>query len=440
MGTSVDEGSGTESQVEEPGLSGTSGSDWTSEEQINLDQAILLYPADQYPTAFERTILVAALVPTRSAREVALRINWLSSKSSQKSHELKRRGSLPTSTLTRVSSLQAPSPNKSSNSKVFSRTSASKHGSVGQQPQSNSVPPTSASDQQNFPPQLMLPPPLSSPLLPSLSVSCLFQSSSPPTNSNSSDDACVNIGVTSASAALSATDSISAKSSAPSPSGSVQPPVASVQSLIDQNYVILTNFKKNMQQCRVVENTELLVRLRDNIVTCINQMGNLPSTTSTLPPLPVQLNLELAGKFLPNKMVLPPMPSGMPPFSFNPALGPPPMMLPPGMPMPSPGMIPMPMLSGQPGLMPPFPIGIPPPLMSMQLPTSTESTPPGFVPVPPSRHLPGPALLSQSVPLSAMGTPGNVTNAMSSAGMVPMSAVLAPLVRQVDSQGRQGEP
>jgi hypothetical protein len=234
MGTSVDEGSGTESQIEEPGLSGTSGSDWTPEEQNNLDQALLLYPVNQYPRAFERTILVSALMPTRSAREVALRINWLSSKCGQKPQELKRRGGLPTSTLTRISSLQSPSPNKSLSSQPFSRTIAPNHGSVGQQPQSSTIAPTLASDQHNFP-QLMLPPPLNSPLLPSLSLSCLFQSSSPPTNSNSSDDACVNVGVMFTTAGLSASDSASAKSAAPSPPGTAQQPVvASVQSLINQ--------------------------------------------------------------------------------------------------------------------------------------------------------------------------------------------------------------
>ncbi|GAX74838.1 hypothetical protein CEUSTIGMA_g2284.t1 [Chlamydomonas eustigma] len=382
MGTSVDEGSGTESLTEDAGLSGTSGCDWTREEQTSLDQALLLYPAHQYPIAFERTILVAALVPTRSARDVALRINCLSTKSCNKSQELKRRGTLPTSTLMRISSLQSPSPTKSPNSKSFSRASVPKYGGITQQPQSNkNVAPTSASDQQNAPLQLTIPPPLSTPLLPALPASCLFQTSSPPTNSNSSDDGCVNMGVLATSTAIFEPDAASVKLSSPSPSpcpsAAEQPALGKVQSLIDQNHGILINFKTNMQQCRVVENTELLVRLRDNIVACLNQIGNLPSTVSTLPPLPVQLNLVLACKFLPHKMMLQ---SGVPPFSFNPALGPPPMMLPPALPLPAPGVIPMPLLGAQPGMMPPFSMGLPPTLMNMQLPMSVEPTASGFVP------------------------------------------------------------
>lgn len=43
--------------------------------------------------------------------------------------------------------------------------------------------------------------------------------------------------------------------------------------LLEQNYAILNQFKQNMEVYKVNENTELLVRFRDNILTVLHQMN-----------------------------------------------------------------------------------------------------------------------------------------------------------------------
>ncbi len=134
-----------------------------------------------------------------------------------------------------------------------------------------------------------------------------------------------------------------------------------------------------MQQCRVVENTELLVKLRDNIVACLGHMGDA-TVSPGMPPLPVEPNLELAGKFLPNKVV-PQMPSGALPFPLNPEMN---MLPPPGAMLPMPGMVGSPPIGmmGMMGPPPPFPMGMmpPPPPPPILIPSSPKVLPSG-VPV-----------------------------------------------------------
>ncbi len=69
--------------------------------------------------------------------------------------------------------------------------------------------------------------------------------------------------------------------------------------LLEQNYQILNQYKQNMQQYKVHENTELLVRFRDNILTILGQMSSMSGLMQHMPPLPVHLNQELANSFLP---------------------------------------------------------------------------------------------------------------------------------------------
>jgi hypothetical protein len=45
--------------------------------------------------------------------------------------------------------------------------------------------------------------------------------------------------------------------------------------LLEQNYAILNQFKQNMAAYKVNENTELLVRFRDNILTVLNHMNSM---------------------------------------------------------------------------------------------------------------------------------------------------------------------
>lgn len=83
-----------------------------------------------------------------------------------------------------------------------------------------------------------------------------------------------------------------------------------IATLLDSNYAILNQLKINMQHCRVHENTELLMRYRDNILSILNHMNNMGGVMGQMPPLPVRMNVELANNFLPK-----------PGTSFGPSLG-----------------------------------------------------------------------------------------------------------------------
>ncbi|GIL43117.1 hypothetical protein Vafri_899 [Volvox africanus] len=75
-------------------------------------------------------------------------------------------------------------------------------------------------------------------------------------------------------------------------------PLALTQ-LMEQNYSILTQFKSNMAAFKVMENTELLVRYRDNLIAIQQQLSSVGGTMGQMPPIPVQPNFELANRFLP---------------------------------------------------------------------------------------------------------------------------------------------
>ncbi|GAX83901.1 hypothetical protein CEUSTIGMA_g11325.t1 [Chlamydomonas eustigma] len=106
-----------------------------------------------------------------------------------------------------------------------------------------------------------------------------------------------------------------------SPSANADAQLAIIQALLDQNSVLLNMFKANMQQCKVMENTELLIRLRDNIQTCVSHISLMGGHMSQMPPLPVQLNVDLANKFLPPRSMPAFSPMGMPPIPFPPGVG-----------------------------------------------------------------------------------------------------------------------
>ncbi|KAK9839550.1 hypothetical protein WJX84_001507 [Apatococcus fuscideae] len=83
--------------------------------------------------------------------------------------------------------------------------------------------------------------------------------------------------------------------------------------LLDQNLAYLNQFRTNMQCFKVNENTDLLVRFRDNILGILQQMNGMQGVMSQMPALPVRLNVELANNFLP-KAGTPPLFMGMPPM------------------------------------------------------------------------------------------------------------------------------
>lgn len=78
--------------------------------------------------------------------------------------------------------------------------------------------------------------------------------------------------------------------------GVVSGPIAH---LLEQNYAVLNQFKQNMAQYKVNENTDLLVRFRDNILAILSQMNSMQGVMQQMPPLPVRMNIELATNFLP---------------------------------------------------------------------------------------------------------------------------------------------
>ncbi|MCO5604179.1 hypothetical protein L7F22_058340 [Adiantum nelumboides] len=69
--------------------------------------------------------------------------------------------------------------------------------------------------------------------------------------------------------------------------------------LLEQNTHIISQIKANLTACKLQENTELLVRFRDNIMAISNSIKDMPGITNPMPPLPVMLNVELGEALLP---------------------------------------------------------------------------------------------------------------------------------------------
>eukprot|EP00250_Pteridium_aquilinum_P010498 c19431_g1_i1 orf=309-1088(+) len=69
--------------------------------------------------------------------------------------------------------------------------------------------------------------------------------------------------------------------------------------LLQQNTQIISQIKANFSACKIQENTDLLVRFRDNILAISNSIKDMPGITNPMPPLPVALNVELGEALLP---------------------------------------------------------------------------------------------------------------------------------------------
>lgn len=199
--------------------------DWTPHEQAALDQAAVKFPAERYQP-FERYVRIAATLPRKGVRDVALRLRWLSQARKRKVSE--------------------EGPNKRLRrdrcQSIFATQQKPLH-VIGQWPQ-----------QQLPMPQL-------------------------------DDHGAQTVGAV----------------------GGL------VAQLLEQNLHILYQYKQNMHQFKVQENTELLVRFRDNILAVLNQMNSMDGVMSQMPQLPVRMNVELANNFLPAASGASPMfPLGMP--------------------------------------------------------------------------------------------------------------------------------
>lgn len=216
--------------------------EWAPHEQAALDQAAVKYPAERYQP-FERYIRIAATLPRKGVRDVALRLRWLSQARKRKVSE------------------DGP------NSKRLRRDRCQSIFASQQKP---------ANGMRQWPQQQLPMPQLD-------------------------DHGAQTVGAV----------------------GGL------VAQLLEANLHILYQYKQNMHQFKVQENTELLVRFRDNILAVLNQMNSMDGVMSQMPQLPVRMNVELANNFLPAASGTSPMfPLGLP-------------GMPPGMGGVAPGPMPM---------------------------------------------------------------------------------------------------
>lgn len=200
--------------------------EWAPHEQAALDQAAVKYPAERYQP-FERYVRIAATLPRKGVRDVALRLRWLSQARKRKVSE------------------EGP------NSKRLRRDRCQSIFASQQKPQ----------NVMGQWPQQQLP-------MPQLD-----------------DHGAQTVGAV----------------------GGL------VAQLLEANLHILYQYKQNMHQFKVQENTELLVQFRDNILAVLNQMNSMDGVMSQMPQLPVRMNVELANNFLPAASGASPMfPLGVP--------------------------------------------------------------------------------------------------------------------------------
>lgn len=184
--------------------------EWTPHEQAALDQAAVKFPAERYQP-FERYIRIAATLPRKGVRDVALRLRWLSQARKRKVSE--------------------DGPNKRLRRDRCQSIFATQQKPPNMMPQ--------------WPQQMPMP--------------------------QLDDHGATTVGAV----------------------GGL------VAQLLEQNLHILYQYKQNMHQFKVQENTELLVRFRDNILAVLNQMSSMDGVMSQMPQLPVRMNVELANNFLP---------------------------------------------------------------------------------------------------------------------------------------------
>ncbi|KAG0625999.1 hypothetical protein M758_2G094900 [Ceratodon purpureus] len=77
--------------------------------------------------------------------------------------------------------------------------------------------------------------------------------------------------------------------------------------LLEQNVQVIAQIRSNLAAMKMQENTDLLVRFRDNIFAILNGMTNMPGIMSQMPPLPVKLNTDLADSILPKSQASTPL-------------------------------------------------------------------------------------------------------------------------------------
>ncbi|XP_050207143.1 uncharacterized protein LOC126656589 isoform X2 [Mercurialis annua] len=69
--------------------------------------------------------------------------------------------------------------------------------------------------------------------------------------------------------------------------------------LLEQNAQILSQISANFASFQIHDNLNLLSKTRDNILSILNDLNDMPDIMKQMPPLPVKVNEELANSFLP---------------------------------------------------------------------------------------------------------------------------------------------
>ncbi|WCJ37322.1 hypothetical protein M5689_018470 [Euphorbia peplus] len=69
--------------------------------------------------------------------------------------------------------------------------------------------------------------------------------------------------------------------------------------LLEQNSQILSQISTNFASFQIHDNINLLSKTRDNILSILNDLNDMPDIMKQMPPLPVKVNDELASSILP---------------------------------------------------------------------------------------------------------------------------------------------
>ncbi|CAN8269976.1 unnamed protein product [Cochlearia groenlandica] len=69
--------------------------------------------------------------------------------------------------------------------------------------------------------------------------------------------------------------------------------------LLEQNAQMFNQVSSNLSAFQIHENVNMLSKARDNILTILNDLNDMPEVMKQMPPLPVKVNEELANTILP---------------------------------------------------------------------------------------------------------------------------------------------
>ncbi|KAF2581414.1 hypothetical protein F2Q68_00002729, partial [Brassica cretica] len=69
--------------------------------------------------------------------------------------------------------------------------------------------------------------------------------------------------------------------------------------LLEQNAQMFNQVSTNFSAFQIHENVNILCKARDNILSILNDLNDMPEVMKQMPPLPVKVNEELANSILP---------------------------------------------------------------------------------------------------------------------------------------------